>query len=118
VKSILTDFGTTFTPADLEVTKSALSKGRARAFETSGAKLNYLAAIADYGLPVDYPKRDQAIIDALTVDQVRSLAGRYARPAAMTYVVVGDAATQAKRLEALGFGAPIMINDLLARLDK
>jgi hypothetical protein len=36
----------------------------------------------------------------------------------MTHVVVCDAATQAKRLEALGFGAPIMINDLVARLDK
>jgi zinc protease len=118
VKSILSDFGTTFTPADLEVTKSALTKGRARAFETSGAKLNYLAAIADYGLPVDYPRRDQAVIDALTVDQIRNLASRYVRPAAMTYVVVGDAATQAKRLEALGFGAPVMINDLMTRLDR
>ena len=39
---------------DLEVTKSALRKGRARAFETSAAKLDYLASIADYGLPVDY----------------------------------------------------------------
>ena len=118
VKSILTDFGTTFTQADLEVTKSALTKGRARAFETSEAKLGYLAAIADYGLPVDYPRREQSIIDALTVAQVRDLAGRYVRPAAMAYLVVGDAATQAKRLEALGFGAPIMINDLKARFDK
>jgi zinc protease len=118
VKSILSDFGTTFTPADLEVTKSALTRGRARAFETSGAKLNYLATIADYNLPADYPQREQAIIDALTIDQVRTLAGRYVRPAAMVYVVVGDAATQAKRLESLGFGAPVMINEVLARLDK
>ena len=118
VKSILTDFGTTFTDADLEVTKSALTKGRARAFETSGAKLNYLASIADYGLPADYPQREQAIIDSMTVDQIRALASRQIRPTAMIYVVVGDAATQAKRLEALGFGAPVMINDLLARLDR
>ena len=118
VKTILTDFGGTFTPADLEVTRSALTKGRARSFETSGAKLGYLAAIADYGLPVDYPRREQAIIDAMTVDQVRSLANRYIRPSAMTFVVVGDAATQAARLEALGFGKPVMINDVFARLDR
>ena len=118
VKSILSEFGGTFTAADLEVTKSALTKGRARAFETSGAKLGYLAAIADYGLPVDYPRREQAVIDALTLDQIQSLASRYVRPAAMTLVVVGDAATQAARLEALGFGTPVMINDVLARLDR
>ena len=107
-----------FTPADLEVTKSALTKGRARSFETSGAKLGYLAAIADYGLPVDHPRREQAVIDALTVEQIRSLANRFIRPGAMTFVVVGDAATQGARLEALGFGKPVMINDVIARLDR
>lgn len=118
VKSILTDFGPTYTADDLAVTRSALTKGRARAFETTTAKLGYLAAIADFGLPADYPQREQAIVDALTVERVRDLAGRYLRPGAMTYVIVGDAATQAKRLEALGFGPPVMMNDVLARLDR
>jgi zinc protease len=118
VKSIIAEFGATYTPADLEVTRSALTRGRARAFETSGAKLTYLASIADYGLPVDQPRREQAVVDALTVPEVQRLAARHLRPAAMRYVVVGDAATQAKRLEALGFGAPVMLNDLLARLDR
>jgi zinc protease len=117
-KSILSDFGATFTEADLDVTKSFLTKSRSRAFETADAKLRYLGAISDYGLPVDYPQREQAIVDAMTVPQIRELAGRYIRPGAMSYVVVGDAATQAKRLEALGFGAPIMLNEELARLEK
>lgn len=118
VRSILTDFGTTYTAADLDVTKSALTKGRARAFETSTAKIGYLAAVADFGLPVDYPRREQAVIDSLTVAQVQRLADRYLRPGRMTYVVVGDAATQAQRLEALGLGAPVIVNDLLTRLDR
>jgi zinc protease len=118
VKSILADFGTTYTEADLGVTKSALSKSRSRAFETAGAKLNYLAAIADYGLPADYPQREQAIVDGMTLAQVRDLAGRYVRPSAMTYVIVGDAATQAKRLEKLGFGSPVMVNDEITRLER
>ncbi len=54
----------------------------------------------------------------MTLAQVRDLAGRYLRPAAMTYVVVGDAATQAKRLEKLGFGSPVMINEEMSRLEK
>jgi zinc protease len=118
VKSIMTDFGSTYTEADLVVTKSFLTKSRSRAFETPTAKLNYLAAISDYGLPADYPQREQAIVDAMTVAQVKDIAGRYVRPTAMTYVVVGDAATQAKRLESLGFGPPIMINDEIAKLEK
>jgi zinc protease len=118
VRSIVAEYGATYTPADLEVTRSALTRGRARAFETTGAKLTYLAAIADHGLPVDHPRREQAVVDALTVAEVRRLAARHLRPAEMTYVVVGDAATQAKRLEALGYGAPVMLDEVLARLDR
>ena len=117
-RSILTDYGATFSEADLGVTKSFLTKSRARSFETSAAKLNYLAALADYGLPADFPRREQAIVDAMTVARVKDLAGRYVRPQAITYVVVGDAATQAKRLEALGYGAPVMVNEALAKIDK
>ncbi|HEX8533478.1 MAG TPA: pitrilysin family protein, partial [Allosphingosinicella sp.] len=117
-KSILGDFGNTFTDADLDVTKSFLTKSRSRSFETADAKLRYLGAISDYGLPVDYPQREQAIVDAMTVPQIRDLASRYVRPGAMNYVIVGDAATQAKRLEALGFGPPVMLNETLARFDK
>jgi hypothetical protein len=36
----------------------------------------------------------------------------------MTYVIVGDAATQAKRLEKLGFGSPVMVNDEITRLER
>jgi zinc protease len=114
----VSDLATTYTPADLDVTKSFLTKSRARSFETMDAKLRYLGNIADYGLPVDYPKREQAIVDAMTVDQIKSLAGRYLRPTAMTYVIVGDAATQAKRLEALGFGPPVMIKDELTKVQN
>jgi zinc protease len=117
-RQIVGDFALTYTPADLEVTKSFLTKSRARSFETMDAKLRYLGNIADYGLPADYPRREQAIVDAMTVEQVKALAGRYLRPTAMTYVIVGDAATQAKRLEALGFGPPVMIKDELKRVQE
>jgi zinc protease len=117
-RSILTDYGSTFSAADLDVTRSALTKSRMRAFETTGAKLGYLGAIADYGLPVDYPQREQAIVDSLTQERVKELAGRFVRPDQMTYVIVGDAATQASRLEKLGLGAPVIVNDALKRLDQ
>jgi zinc protease len=117
-KQIVGDLAQTYTPADLDVTKSFLTKSRARSFETADAKLRYLGNLADFGLPADYPQREQAIVDAITVDQVKALARQHLRPNAMTYVVVGDAATQAKRLEALGFGPPVMIKDELNKVQN
>jgi zinc protease len=117
-RSIMRDYATTFSEADLAVTKSFLTKSRARAFETAGAKLNYLATVGEYGLPLDYPQREQAIVDALTVDRVNALAENYVRPAAMTYVVVGDAATQAARLEGLGLGKPVMVKEAFDQANR
>ena len=113
-RDIVRDYGATFTEADLTVTRSALSKSRARAFETAGAKLDVLEAIGDYGLPADYLTREAQVIEGLTVEQVRALAAEHLRTDGMIYVVVGDAATQSARLEGLGYGPVVMINERLA----
>jgi zinc protease len=117
-RDIMRDYGATFTEADLDVTRSALSKSRARAFETAGAKLNVLEAIGDYGLPADYLTREAEVIETLTVDQVQALAREHLRTDGMIYVVVGDAATQAGRLEALGYGPVVRINDRMTAADR
>ncbi|HRO31901.1 MAG TPA: pitrilysin family protein [Brevundimonas sp.] len=117
-RSIIADYGATFTDEDLAVTRSAMSRSRARAFETARAKLGVLAAVGELGLPADYLDREAAVIDQMTVSQIRDLAERYLRTDAMYYVVVGDAATQAERLEALGYGAPVMMNDRVAEADR
>ncbi|MBW8369208.1 MAG: insulinase family protein [Arenimonas sp.] len=117
-RDIVRDYGATFTPADLAVTRSALSKSRARAFETAGAKLDVLEAIGDYGLPADYLDREAAVIEGLTVEQVQALAAKHLRTDGMIFVVVGDAATQAARLEGLGYGPVVMVNDRLSASEK
>jgi zinc protease len=117
-RDIMRDYGATFTEADLEVTRSALSKSRARAFETAGAKLGVLQAIGDFGLPADYLDREARVIEGLTVEQVRALAAEHLRTDGMIYVVVGDAATQAARLEELGYGPVVMINERLTAADR
>ena len=117
-RDIVRTYGATFSQADLSVTRSALSKSRARAFETAGAKLEVLEAIGDYGLPADYLDREAAVIQGLTVEQVQALAAKHLRTEGMIFVVVGDAATQAARLSGLGYGPVMMINDRLAAADK
>ncbi|MEQ8179961.1 MAG: pitrilysin family protein [Amphiplicatus sp.] len=111
IRDILKDYGATFTEDDLAVTKSFLLKSQARAFESLGAKLGLIGAIADYGLPNDFVAQQAAIVDGMTVGKIRALADEYLTPDAMNYVIVGDAATQAKRLEALGYGKPVMMQD-------
>jgi len=112
IHEIVSSYGATFTAADLDVTKSFLTRSRARAFETSAGKLSMLANIGDYGLPADYVAREARVIDEMSIERVRALAAQFLQPQRMTYVIVGDRASQAGRLETLGLG-PVIPADLL-----
>lgn len=111
VKEILENYPTTFSDKDLETTKSFLLKSNARSFETLGAKLNMLDNISDYGWEADYVKEREQIVKNITKDDIAELARKYADPNRMIYLVVGDAKTQMDRLEQLGFGEAILINN-------
>ena len=110
VKEILENYPNTFSEQDLETTKSFLLKSNARRFETLGAKLNMLEDISDYGWSPNYVKEREQIVKDITIDRISELANEYANPNKMIYLVVGDAKTQMDRLEALGFGKPILIS--------
>ncbi|MEL6727310.1 MAG: pitrilysin family protein [Pseudomonadota bacterium] len=117
-RDIMRDYGATFTEEDLEVTKSFFIKSQARAFESLGAKLNIISDIADYDLPNDFIAQQIATVDALTVEDVVSLAEDYVRPDAMNFVIVGDAETQLDRLTELGYGEPVLINEAVDALSE
>ena len=110
IKLILTDYPETFSAADLDVTKSFLSKSQTRAFETLGAKLNMLTNISMFGFPADYAQQRANYVAGVSQTDIQALARQYIRPNAMNYVIAGDAATQMDRLKELGFGDPILLN--------
>ncbi|ARV08993.1 peptidase M16 [Winogradskyella sp. PC-19] len=118
VKDILDNYAKDFDSNDLEVTKGYTIKSNARAFETLGAKLRMLSNISDLGYDDDYAKQQEEIVKALTVEDMKSLAGKYLRPDQMIYLVVGDAKTQLDKLEQLGFGKPVLLNPTFEALDK
>ncbi len=97
---------------DLYATKSALLKSNARRFETLGALCGMLNTIAKYHLPLDYIKDQEAILTAMTTDQLQSLAKEYIVPEKLSYLIVGDAATQLDLLKDLGLGDPVAIKDV------
>ncbi len=113
VKQIMEEYPSTFTETDLATTKSFLLKSNARRFETLGAKLNMLYNVSTYGWEADYVKEREQIVRDITIEDISELALEYANPNKMIYVVVGDADTQMYRLEELGFGKPVLVNEVV-----
>ncbi len=110
IKEILENYGKNFNENDLEVTKGYMLKSGARAFETLSSKLNMLTNISNYNYPDDYAKQRENIVKALTVEDVKALAQKYIHPDKMIYLIVGDGATQLKKLEKLGMEKPVLLN--------
>ena len=109
IRDMLETYGPTFDDEDLAFTQGYLLRANARAFETLGAKLGVVRAVSDYGFPPDYVLRQEQTVRDMTVERVRELAGRYLS-GDMVWLVVGDAATQMGRLEALGLGEPVLLD--------
>ena len=117
IKEILKNYGKNYNDKDLEITKGFMIKSNARAFETLGAKLNMLSNISNYNLPYDYAKQREEIVKAMTVEYIKTLSEKYLDPNKMIYLVIGDAKTQLNKLEQLGFGKPILLNEKAKGLD-
>lgn len=111
VKEILEEYPQTFSDEDLENTKSFLLKSNARRFETLGSKLNMLDNISSYGWSPDYIREREETVRTITKNRIQELATTYANPEKMIWLVVGDADTQMDRLEELGFGEPVLVNE-------
>ncbi len=110
VKSILENYGKGFNEKDLETTKGYLIKSNARAFETTRAKLGMLENISSFGWEADYMKQRENVVRGMTIEKIQELSNEYLDPNQMIWLVVGDAKTQLKRMERLGFGKPVLLN--------
>ena len=110
IKEILSQYGKNFNQNDLEVTKGYLIKSNARAFETLSSKLEMLYDISNYNYADDYAKQQENIVKNSTIDAIKKLSEKYLNADKMIYLVVGDAETQLKKLEKIGFGEPILLN--------
>ncbi|RDI53784.1 M16 family metallopeptidase [Flavobacterium glaciei] len=110
IKEILSQYGKNFNENDLEVTKGYLIKSNARAFETLSSKLQMLYDISNYNYADDYAKQQENIVKNSTTDAIKKLSEKYLNADKMIYLIVGDAETQLKKLEQIGFGEPILLN--------
>ena len=110
IRDIVGNYGPDFTQEELDIMKGALLKGQALKNETLSDKLRMLGEISAYNYPADYRAQNAKAIEAMTLQDFKSLAEKYLRPNAMNYLVVGDAASQMDGLKSLGFGEPVLLN--------
>lgn len=110
VKDILDNYAKNYNENDLATTKGFLIKSNSRAFETMFAKLRMLENISKYDLDPSYVKDREQIVKDMTIPRIQELANKYINSEKMIWLVVGDAATQLKRMERLGFGKPVLLN--------
>jgi zinc protease len=94
---------------DLQFIKNCMILSNALRFETNGSLVGMLSTMSKYGLPDDYIKKDEDIIKGMTLEEHKVITDKYITPDKMYYVIVGDAATQMKQLEKIGFGKPILV---------
>jgi zinc protease len=94
---------------DVQFIKNCMIRSNALAFETNNDLVGMLSTMTKYGLPDDYIKKEEAVIKNMTVEEHKAITDKYIVPDKMYYVVVGDAKTQMKPLEKIGFGKPVLL---------
>ena len=94
---------------DLQFIKNCMILSNALRFETNGSLVGMLSEISKFGLADDYIKQDAKVIQGMTIAEHKAITDKYIVPDKMYYVIVGDAATQQKKLEEIGFGKPILV---------
>ncbi len=110
-KEVIGNYGDTYTEEDLEKTKTALIKQNTRDYETIGSLTGILQTISTYNLPLNYIDEQQKVLQAMTVEDVKSLVDKYMDLSTMVYVIVGDKATQYERLKVDGMGDPVLVDE-------
>jgi zinc protease len=94
---------------DLQFIKNCMILSNALRFETNGSLVGMLSTISKYGFPDDYIKLEENVIKDMTIEEHKAITDKYIVPDKMYYVIVGDAATQLKPLEKIGFGKPVLV---------
>jgi zinc protease len=97
--------------ADLQFIKNCMLRSDALNYETNNDLIGMLSTMTKYGFPDDYIKKEEEVIKNMTVEEHKLITDKYIVPDKMYYVVVGDAATQLKPLEKIGFGNPVLIKN-------
>ena len=116
-KEEMENYATKVSQEDLDFTQNAMIKSNARRFETLGSLIGMLQTRSMYDFPADYIKHEEDIVRNMNLEELKGLAGKYITPDKMSYLVVGDAATQFEQFNNAGFDEVIMIDKNAKEVD-
>ncbi len=88
---------------ELLFTRKSIGQSDARAYETPGQKLGFLAQILIYDLDESFVDEQNEILAAIGKDELDALARKHLLMDDMIIVVVGDKSTILEELEGLGY---------------
>ncbi|HBE41000.1 MAG TPA: peptidase M16 [Bacteroidales bacterium] len=91
--------------------RNAMIRSNALRFETNQALVEMLSTLSKYGLSDDYIRKEEEIIRNITPEEHKAIVQKYIVPDRMYYLVTGDASTQMKPLESIGFGRPFLLKN-------
>jgi zinc protease len=104
IRDILTNYGPDFDDAAVELTRQKIVKQNTLAFESLSEKLGILHSISKFGRSMTFVEDDQRELLAMPLEEYRRVIGDYLSEPSMTYVVVGDGATQIEPVKAFAGG--------------
>lgn len=110
IREQIAGYADTFTDADASVTKNQVIKANARAFETLNAKLGLLNRIAEQNLPHNIVERETAVLEGMSTADFQKIIKDHMSESEMTWVIVGDAATQLQRIKESDFGDVVVLD--------
>ncbi len=88
---------------ELAFTKNAIAQSDALKYESPLQKLYFIKRVLDYDLSKDYVAKQTEILNAISKNEVNSLAKKYLPYNNMVIVIVGDKATNLEKVKKLGF---------------
>ena len=111
IRNMLTDYGTSFSEADVEISKNKILKGNTLAYESQGAKLGLLREISKYGKSNKFIEEDQRELMQMSLADFKSTINKYIPEKDLVYVVVGDKATQFDEVKAFAKGKIFLLDN-------
>ncbi|MCC2616733.1 insulinase family protein [Aestuariibacter halophilus] len=90
------------TKAEVDTLQSAFTQARALSYETPYSKLTFLRRIQSYQLAEDFYQQQQRLINTVTPQQLKALAGEMLSADDMMIVVVGNRAAIEEQLQTVG----------------
>lgn len=104
IRDMLATHADTYNEDDAETMRNKLIKEDSRAYESLNAKRGILQTISKYGRPLDYIERDQQSLLDFGASDVADMFDQWLQEDEMTYVIVGDAATQLDAVKTFADG--------------